>query len=212
LQVPGALATYYLLKAERFPYGSTENVEWHRKALGVLLRADEILRVSEKIFDNLQVAHGKPVPPRRPAQQLYLILGNAHAGLRNFPEAFAAYRYGRGIAPTWSELYDRETAARRLAGDFAGAARLELEKAFALRLSPALLTSVQQAYAGLPGGGCAVNHTSGIPLLNLDCPRLKDDICPALSELVSVFTEARQPERAREFARLEIQYACAGGR
>jgi hypothetical protein len=211
-QIPGALATYYILKAGTFPPGSAENANWHRKALPVLVRADEILRAGEKAFDERQAADGKPVQPRRPSQQLYLLLGDAHAALRNSSEAYAAYRHGRGIAPAWPVTYEREALARRSAGDVDGAARLELQKAFALGLTPPALLAVEQAYAGLPGGSCAVTRASGIPLLNTDCPRLRSDLCAALPELASVFADARQPDRSAGFLRTAAQYGCAGGR
>jgi hypothetical protein len=208
-QIPGALATYYLIKGDRFPTGSPEALSWYRKALPVLQRGDEILRVSEKIYDRAQVEHGKPLPPRRPSQQLYILLGNAQAALRNFPEAFAAYRYARGMAPLWPEPYDRAAAAHRAAGDAAAAARVELEKTFALGMTPSLLAGLERAYRDLPGGSCAIRQTNGIPMLNADCPVLREDICRALSGVAQMFTDARQPERARGFTELALKHGCA---
>jgi hypothetical protein len=45
-------------------------------------------------------------------------------------------------------------------------------------------------------------------MLNTDCPRLRQDLCPALAEAEATFTESRAPERARGFNRLALQYGC----
>jgi hypothetical protein len=207
-QIPGALATYYLLRGDRFPPGSAEGQQWYRRALPVLQRADEILRIAEKIYDEAQAAHGKPLPPRRPSQQLYVLLGNAHAALRNFPESFRAYRYASGMAPLWPEPYDRAAAAHRAAGDPASAARVLLEKTFALGMTPPLLAGVERAYQDVPGGSCAVRKTNGIPMLNADCPALRSDLCRALAEVEGIFNDARQPDRARAFTQLAESHTC----
>jgi hypothetical protein len=59
-----------------------------------------------------------------------------YAAVGTYREALEAYRYGRGIDPTWPETYDRAAAAHRAAGDHAGA-WLDLQKAFAFGLHPA---------------------------------------------------------------------------
>jgi len=207
--IPGALATVYTLKGDRFPAGSSEGRQWYNNALPVLFRADEIARVQEKLFDNAQSAHGKPLLPRRPSQMLYLLSGNTHASLGNLPEALAAYRYGRGIEPSFRPLYDREAAARRTSGDLSGAARVELQKAFALGLAPDLITDVGRAYAALPDGGCATVRSGGIPMLNAECPRVREDVCSAVAEVAATFAEARKAEQSRSFTRMAAQYGCA---
>jgi tetratricopeptide (TPR) repeat protein len=178
----------------------------------VLARADEILRVSEKIFDDAQAAHGKPVAARRPSQLLYSLLGNAHMAVGNYREALEAYRYGRGIDPSWPELYDRAATAHRASGDLRAASRMELQKAFALGLSPPLVEAVERAYAQVPGGSCAVVRSGGVPLLNPQCERLREDFCRVIPELAGTFADARKPDRAAAFSRMSLQYGCAQGR
>ena len=212
VQIPGALGTYYMLKGDRFPPGSPEALEWRRKAVAVLERADEIARVSEKIFDDAQAAAGKPLAPRRQTQMVYALLGNAYASVGNHGEALKAYRYGRGIEPTWPELYDRTAAAHRASGDPPGAARLLLLKAFALGLTPPLLEAVGAAYAELPGGSCAIARSGGVPLLNPQCQPVRDDLCRVFPELAATFTEARKPDRARFFLQAASQYECTQAR
>ncbi len=211
-QIPGALATYYVHKGDRFPAGSPESRAWYQKAVGVLERADEMTRVGDRIYDELQAAHGRPPAPRRDAHLLYVLLGNAHFGQDHFREALAAYRFGRGINPSVRELYDRPAAVYHRSGDPAAAARMELQKAFALGLTPELLAGVERAYGELPDGACATVRTNGIPLLNTGCPRLRQDLCPALAEVEATFTEARAQERARSFNRMALQYGCGASR
>ena len=212
-QIPGALGSYYVLKGDRFPAGSPEGkslvCEGRRRSAAA---RDEITRVGERLFEEAQSAHGRPPAPRRDAHMLYLLLGNAHFAQDHFAEALAAYRYGLGSNPSVPELYDRSAAVLRRSGDPGAAARIELQKAFALGLTPELLAGVERAYQALPDGACATVRTNGVPLLNVQCPRLRQDLCPALTELEARFTEARAPDRARSFKQLLVQYGCAASR
>jgi hypothetical protein len=210
LRVPGALATYYVLKGDSFPAGSSEGQAWYLKALPVLVRADEIARVGEKVFDDAQAAHGKPVAPRRSTQMLYLLIGNANAAVGNIPKSLEAFRYGRGIEPSFLPLYDRDAAVRRSSGDLAGAARVELLKSLALGMTPPLIADVERAYASLPGGACAVTQTSGVPLINLECPPVREDLCPVLEEAAAERNDARKSE-SPSLSRMSLQYGCATG-
>jgi hypothetical protein len=143
---------------------------------------------------------------------LYLLIGNAHAALGHYPEALAAFRYGRGMTPGFRELYDRAAAVLRDSGDLPGAARMELQKAFAFGLTPDLNASVERAYAAIPNGGCATVQSGGVQMMNTDCPRFREDLCPVLAELAATFNDARQPERARIFNDMAGKYGCAAPR
>jgi hypothetical protein len=143
---------------------------------------------------------------------LYLLLGNAHFAMDHFAEALAAYRYGLGINPSVRELYDRSAAVLRRSGDPAAGARMELQKAFALGLSPDLIAGVERAYGELPDGACATVRAGGVPMLNTECPRLRQDLCPALAETEATFIESRAPERAGSFSRMALQYGCGASR
>jgi tetratricopeptide (TPR) repeat protein len=212
-QIPGALGTYYFLRGNLSPPQSPEARSWYDKSLSVLLRAEEISRAAERVYDESQRSHGKPPAPRRLAQLLYFQLGDTYSALGRYEDAIRAYRYGRGIDPTAPAGYDAIANAYRRHNDPAMAALTALEGALALGATPGGLDAVARSYASLPGGACAVRNQNGAAVLDVGCPRVRSDMCRALAELSQTFTEARQLDRVAAIANIAVgQYACPQSR
>lgn len=206
-QTPGALGTYYGLKADAA--ANPEDARACRtKAIAILERAEAATRASERAYQELQQRHGKPPAPPRQTQQLYILLAKTYVALGREPETAAAFGKARAVAPYDPAVYDAQIAMARAAGDQAVAALAQLEKTLAAGVDPQSIAAVAQLYRDVPGGECAVSAQGGVAMLNPGCARLHTDLCAASSELAKSFETARRPARAAGFGRLAAQYGC----
>lgn len=206
-QTLGSLAGLYGDKGDLT--GGPEALAWYRKGLAAAQRADLISRALERKRDELQREHGRPLPPRIPAQRLYFLLGEMYRKTGQFPESLDSYRYGRTLSPSYAPAYEGAIASFRAMGDSGSAAVLSLEESLAAGSTPQSVNTLAQVYADVPGGECAVIVRAGIPTLNTDCPRLRSDICRAVSDLGRTYVDARQPGRAAELEKTAASYGCA---
>jgi hypothetical protein len=207
--VPAGLATYHDLAAAQAGRGTPVAREHFARSLDLLQRAAVIARAQERIYDDAQARQGKPVPPRRPNQSIFLFLGAHYLEFGRYDDAIRAFREGRGIDPTSTGLYDAAVGAWLAAGRPEMAALTQLEWAIAVEPTPAVLDAVESLYAKLPDGACAVKRHNDVPSLDFDCPRLRADVCRAAAEVEQTYIEARRPDRARGIAAATAPYGCA---
>jgi hypothetical protein len=82
-------------------------------------------------------------------------------------------------------------------GNLERAAVILIEKTQVDGYKPATVAAIQQLYARIPGGGCAIGSQNGEWKLNPDCPLMRTDMCLAWADLAHVYVEGRRPEEAR---------------
>jgi len=198
-----SLGMYYGLKGETA--SAAEAAVWYGKSLAALEQADRISRAVEARFDAVQAAAGKPPGPRQALPRTYMLLGATYFHLGRTADAIAAWRFARSINPDLTESYDRVISAYAADGHPDLAVREVLARQFALGSSVAAMDQIATLYAKVPGGDCAVDRRSGIPMLNGACPRLQSDVCAALADMRRVFQEAR---RAAALSGTAAQYGC----
>ena len=138
--------------------------------------------------------------------------------LGRFEEALEAYRRGRNLNPVSLEFYDGIAGVHAAANNAQAAAIAIDEKAQLDGMQPATVNALQQLYAAIPGGGCAVTlqrgsatgSTTGSTSLDASCPKLREDMCAAAVDLAQAFIEARRPEQARAIQKAALaRYGCA---
>jgi len=206
---PTFLGIYYAAKADFDPANSRA---WYEKSVAVLEKAREISQAGERVYDDIQRAHGKAPAERVGFQQLYLNLANACLNLGRYREAIDALRYGRGLNPSTPETYDGLEVAYTAAGNPGMAAASLEEKAQVDGFQPATLAQIRGVYQKLPDGACAFVQQGGGVQLNLNCPVVKSDLCRASFDLAQAYTDARQPGQAQALREVAAsRYGCAGG-
>ena len=178
---------------------------WYEKGIPVLERAREISRLHEKSWDDQQRAHGKPLGERFASQDLYYDLGVAYGSVGRYPEALETLLYGRDIQPARPDFYAAIAAAYTALNQPANAAIAALQGNLVSDNSPQSAALVSDMYSHIEGGTCAVVDQPGGPKLNLDCPRLRADFCPAAQALARAYRASRRPEQAEEITR---RYGC----
>jgi protein O-mannosyl-transferase len=200
------LAMLYGVKGDQAGAGTPEGRAWYQKALAMLQRADVISRAQERAHDEAQLAHGRPLARRFATRDVYVLLGLTYRSLGRYAEAQDAYRYARVLEPTDPRPYDGAAGSFQLTGEPGRAAILELEKGLAAGMTADVLSAVRDLYANVPDAVCAFSERGA---LRTDCPRVQADLCRASVELAETFTDAREPERARQIQReAEQRYGC----
>ena len=204
------LGMFYRVKGD-FSGGaaSAEGRSWYEKSADVLARAREASQAAEKAFDASQLEHGKPLTSRNGYQLLYFFQGFTLWRLGRYNEAIEAYRYGRALDPAHPAGYDELANVQVSKSDWNGATLTLMERGFALGFSPPLLASLRDLYSRIPGGACGVKD--GNPaMLNMECPKVRADVCTALAGLQRVRQSAREPLRSAPFHEMaEKQYGCS---
>jgi hypothetical protein len=209
-QAPANLGGFYIAKGDMVGGAATaEGRAWYEKAVGVLQEGRQLSRVIEKHYDDAQLAHGKPLSARAAMPNLYLNLGAAYAELGRNAEAVEAFQYGRNLQPEATAVYNGLTGAYLSEGKTEWAAISLAEKAQMDGSQPATLSALRALYGRLPDGACAVSEEGGALKLNMECPRLRTDLCTAWVDLAHAFGEARQPARSREFKDRAAGFGCA---
>jgi tetratricopeptide (TPR) repeat protein len=213
------LGMYQGVKADGL--GGTSTVEGRRlyeTSLAALLEARDVSQAAEAAYVRTQLQHHKPITERIGFQDLYVNLGAALSRLGRREQALEAYRYGRNLNPVSLEFYDGIAGVHAAANNAQAAAIAIDEKAQLDGMQPATVNALQQLYAAIPGGGCAVTlqrgsatgSTTGSTSLDASCPKLREDMCAAAVDLAQAFIEARRPEQARAIQKAALaRYGCA---
>ena len=208
-QAPANLGGYYIAKGDMLGGAATsEGRAWYEKAVAVLSEGEAMSRAVERHYDDEQRAHGKPLEGRAAMPNLYLNLGAAYAELGRNAEAIRAFRYGRNVEPKVAEVYDGLAGAYLADGKPVWAAISMVEKALMDGAQPATLSGLRSIYARIPDGACGVAESGGTLKFNLECPRLRSDLCSAWLDLSQAFAEARQPAASGEFKQRAAAFGC----
>jgi tetratricopeptide (TPR) repeat protein len=202
---------YYSFKAEFMGGGSNpQSRPWYEKSIAALLRARAISQAAAKAFDEAQLAHGKPLAGRIGLPELYLALGSDYYSLARYPEALEAFLQGRSLNPSMTMFYDGLADVYWASGQYDRAVTSLETKGMLEGFAPATLTGIARIYARIPAAACAVGSRGAGPQINLNCPKVKSDLCVAASELAQAFTDARNPAQAGTFrAEAAQRYGCA---
>jgi len=208
---PTYLGIYYSFKADLM--GGASNPQgraWYEKSIAMLLRARAISQAAARAFDEAQLAHGKPLGGRIGMPELYLALGSDYYSLARYPEALEAFLQGRSLNPGMTMFYDGLADVYWAKGEYDSAAISLETKGMLEGFAPATLTAIARIYARIPDAACAVESRGAGPQINLNCPKVKSDLCLAASDLAQAFMEARNPAQARTFrAEAAQRYGCA---
>jgi tetratricopeptide (TPR) repeat protein len=203
---PTYLGMYYVLKAASVDAALRR--PRYEKALQVLLRAREISEAAEKAHDNRLRAQGKPLAARSAYQQLYFTLANVCLYLGRYQEAVEALRYGRALDPQTLVAYDKLSTAYSAMGNLQWAAVSLEEKAQLDGFQKATLAALLDVYRKVPDASCVLVQHDGAWTLNTSCPRLRSDLCLALTDLAQAYQDARQSGRARASQAAAQQFGC----
>ena len=204
---PTLLGQYYADKADFVD--QAERRVWYEKSLQMLLKARDISRAIETMYDAAQRAHGwLMIRAANPA--LYLSLGNTYMNLGDFPDAVDALRFAQGINPRTLEAYDGLVIAYTSMGDFPKAVVTTEEKALVDNFQPATMDALRGLYLRTPDGQCAfVQRGAGWAFNLAGCPRVKGDVCAAFSGLAQAYRDSRSPQDAEQVRAAAAQrYAC----
>ena len=204
-QAPANLGGYYIAKGDMMGGAATSGGRaWYEKAVAVLSEGEAMSRAVERHYDDEQRAHGKPLENRAAMPNLYLNLGAAYAELGRNADAIRAFRYGRNVEPKVVEVYDGLAGAYLADGKPEWAAISMVEKAQVDGAQAATLSGLRTIYARIPEGACAVKEGG----LNLECPRMRADLCAAWVDLAQAFAEARQPAASEGFRQRAAAFGC----
>ena len=208
-QAPANLGGYYIAKGDMLGGAATsEGRAWYEKAVAVLSEGEAMSRVVEQHYDEAQRAHGKPLENRAAMPNLYLNLGAAYAELGRSADAIQAFRYGRNVEPKSAEVYDGLAGAYLAEGKAEWAAISIVEKAQVDGAQAATLSALRTIYLRIPEGACGVTEGGGALKLNLECARMRSDLCTAWVDLAQAFAEARQAAASVEFTQRAAAFGC----
>jgi tetratricopeptide (TPR) repeat protein len=204
------LGTFYYAKAISAGGASTPEARgWFEKAVAALEKARAVSLARANMFDDAQVAHGLPLLQMTGDMKLYLYLARSYSHLGRVDDALRIYREAEGVNPKQREVYDEMATAYATQGKLERAAIVIDEKAFVLGINNATEASLRNLYARIPDGSCALKLERGATALNLDCPRLRFDMCQGWVELDAAYRAARQTPRANSLRASAIQqYGC----
>lgn len=204
------LGMFYYGKANATGGASTpEGHAWFEKALTMLEKARTASVARAREFENTQIAHGLASPLTHDDPNLDLYLARTYAHLGRPDEALQTYRELQWQDPAQRELYDEMATIYATKGLLEQAAIIIDEKAFVLGINNATAASLRNLYARIPDGACALKGEGGSTELNLDCPRVRADMCQGWAELDVAFRAVRQSQRANTIRASAIQrYGC----
>ncbi len=181
---------------------------WFEKAVAMLEKARAVAILQARAFDDAQIAHGLPLRTSGDID-LYLYLARSYTRLDRPDDAVRTYREAQGVDPLKSEVYDEMATVFATQGKIEQAAIVIDEKSFMLGMSNATTASLRNLYARIPDGSCALKTEGGAVALNLDCPRVRADMCLGWGELDTAYRAARQTSRADQLRTSAMgQYGC----
>ena len=209
-QVPTNLGMFDYAKGVALGGSSApEGRAWMEKAVAALQKARTVSLTEAKAFDEAQLAHGLPLKPMEGHPELYLYLGRAYAHLGRFDEAIRAYREAQQQNPAERAMYDELATIYATQGQLERAAIVIDEKGFVLGINNATASSLRNLYARTPDGACALTGQGDTTGLNLNCPRVRADMCMGWVELDAAYRAARRLPRAESIRSTAIQqYGC----
>ncbi|MGA3095194.1 MAG: hypothetical protein ABSF25_01970 [Bryobacteraceae bacterium] len=210
-ETPAYLGTYYALKGEAAGAAATpEGRAWYDKAMAMLSLGRDAMLATQKLFDEAQLAHGKPIAGRIGLPDIYMNMAVIHAARGQIPEMFGAYQQARFLDPSDAEVYDSLAQSYAAEGNLERAAVLLIEKTQVDGYKPATIAAIGQLYARIPGGGCTVESQGAEWKLNPECPLMRTDLCSAWADLSHAYMEGRRPEAARFLRDRALgRYGCA---
>jgi tetratricopeptide (TPR) repeat protein len=183
---------------------------WYEKSVAVLVRARAISQAAARAFDQAQLAHGKPLGGPIGMPELYLALGSGYASLARHSEAVEAFLQGRRLNPGMPLFYDGLASAYAAMGQYDRAVTALEAKGMLDGFAPATLAGIARMYAHIPEASCAVESRGAGVQLNPACPKVRNDLCLAASDVAQAFTEGRNPAQAGVFrAEAAQRYGCA---
>jgi tetratricopeptide (TPR) repeat protein len=210
-ETPANLGMYYGLKGEAAGAAATPaGRAWYDKAMAMLSIARDDMRASQKLFDQAQLAHGKPIYGRIGLPDIYMNMAVIDAARGQITEMFDAYQQARFVDPSDAEVYDSLAQSYLAAGNPERAAVLLIEKSQIDGYKPDTIAAIGRLYARIQGGGCAVGSQNGAWKLNPECPLMRTDLCLAWADLAHTYMEGRRPEAARFLRDRALgRYGCA---
>jgi tetratricopeptide (TPR) repeat protein len=208
---PANLGMYYALKGEAAGAAATpEGRAWYDKAMTMLSLGRDAMRANQKLYDEAQLAHGKPIYGRIGLPDIYMNMAVIYAARGQITEMFDSYRQARFVDPSDVEVYDSLAQSYVAEGNLERAAVILIEKTQIDGYKPATITELGQLYARIPGGGCTVESQGGEWKLNPECPLMRADLCSAWADLAHAYIEGRRPEAARFLRDRALgRYGCA---
>ena len=208
-KAPTTLGLFYYAKGTSAGGSTPEGRGWYEKAVDVLQKARTVSLAEAKAFDDEQLSHGLPLRPMQGNPDLYLYLGRAYAHLGRLDEAVRAYREAQQQNPAERAVYDELATIYARQGALEQAAIIIDEKAFVLGINNATASSLRNLYARIPDGACALTVQGGTTGLNLNCPRVRADMCQGWVELDAAYRATRQFARAESIRSAAVQqYGC----
>jgi protein O-mannosyl-transferase len=196
-QIFSDLGLLYKLKGDQSGGVGTEaGRAWHEKSIAILLRGQTVLDAQAAAFDRAQQEHGRPLVAHAGNETLPLYLGRSYAALGRYVDAVQAFRKGRDMKPTDKVFFDELATAYAAQGKLEAAAIVIDQKAYAFGLSPATVSSIQNLYARIPDGACALDSDGGRTRLNLGCPRLRQHMCIGWADLARSYGRANLAGKA----------------
>lgn len=210
-ETPAYLGMYYALKGEAAGAGATpEGRAWYDKAMAMLSLGRDSMGANQKLFDEAQLAHGKPIYGRIGLPDIYVNMAVIYAARGRITEMFDAYQQARFLDPSDADVYDSLAQSYVAEGNLERAAVTLIEKTQVDGYKPATVAAIEQLYARIPGGGCAIERQGVEWKLNPQCPLARNHMCLAWADLAHVYVESRRPEAARFLKDRALgRYGCA---
>ena len=203
------LATYCRVKGDRLGGSATPaGRAWYERALELYQRAAETGEARMANFDQLQLAHGLPLPVRSGYGELYLALGETAADLGQSSAALAAFRNARIQAPNDPKAYDLPLAIYSAAQNWDALAVALEEKALVFGTPPPTLQALAAVYARIPGAACAFSGQASARRLDYACPAVKTTFCRAAVNLTALLRDARLPAQGGQMEATAAARGC----
>ncbi len=194
------LGYLYALKGDR--EGGADTVTgraWYVKSEDMLEAGVRLAAASRRHFDEVQLAHRKPLRFQGGYERLYLNLGKTYKTLGRTDAALAAFRKARAENPNERDAYVGIAGVALERGDLDAAAVAAVEMAMLSGIDAAAVERLRSIYRRIPGGECALAEDAGRVKLNLSCPRMGRDVCAAWAEMAAVFESVRSPDLAAKW-------------
>jgi tetratricopeptide (TPR) repeat protein len=196
-------------KADATPVPSEESRVWYQKAMQVLSRGAEIDRAVAAALRRQFLARGK-----KPEQitlfgldRLYASLGLTNLRLDHPQQALEAFLYQRRLDPGNPAVY-RHIAEAQLASGNLAAAAVALIEVHLLSDSDLDQAEIRDLYQRMGRSDCALTR-GYIPTLNLDCSRVRSDICASLLDIAGALRELKLDAGVRQMKDLaRDHYGC----
>lgn len=173
---------------------------WYEKALDLAQRSAEIAAVRRKLYDQAQLAHGRPLPVLAGYEDVYANLGALYFALGRDSEALTAYHQALAEAPDRRDIYGQITQVYARAHDVEGMARTAIERVLLFGVTQQTADAMTAAFRALPDGACALAGPGSTAAIDFDCQAVKRNLCPAAAEVERVLRQGRRNPHPRSLA------------